>query len=157
NFGTTAAFDFDVISDTSIVATAPALAAGTVDITVVTYSGTSATGSADHFTANAAAHPVISSLSTTSGGSGRGTAVTITGSGVTRASDVEFGTTPAVDFTVYSDTLMTAVAPPSSPGVWDITVTTPANTSAAVAADRFTFTAAPAPAVTGLSVTSGSA
>jgi hypothetical protein len=49
-FGTTSATTFTVNSDTSITATAPAGAAGTVDITVSTPGGTSAIVAADHYT-----------------------------------------------------------------------------------------------------------
>jgi hypothetical protein len=49
-FGTTPAASFTVVSDTSISATSPAMAAGTVDITVATAGGWSATSSADQFT-----------------------------------------------------------------------------------------------------------
>jgi hypothetical protein len=54
---------------------------------------------------------------------------------------VAFGAAPAASFTVDSDTQITAVAPEGS-GTVDVTVTTPAGTSAATAADRFTYTAA---------------
>ena len=50
DFGTTAATTFTVNSATSITATAPAGAAGTVDVTVTGPGGTSTTGAADHFT-----------------------------------------------------------------------------------------------------------
>ena len=50
NFGSTAATSFTINSDTSITAVSPAGSAGTVDITVTTTGGTSATGSADQFT-----------------------------------------------------------------------------------------------------------
>ncbi len=48
-FGTTSATSFSVVNNTSITATSPA-GAGTVDVTVTTPLGTSATSSADHFT-----------------------------------------------------------------------------------------------------------
>jgi hypothetical protein len=48
-FGVTAATDFSFVNDTSITATSPA-GTGTVDVTVTTVGGTSATGSADEFT-----------------------------------------------------------------------------------------------------------
>jgi len=156
SFGSTAALSFIVDSDQSIEATAPALAAGTVDITVTTYSATSSTSSADHFTASAPSAPAITSISPTSGSTGGGTDVTISGSGFTLATDVEFGFTPAFDFTVVSDSLMTAIAPASNAGVWDITVTTPAGTSALGSADRYTYSAATGPAVSSLGTTSGS-
>ncbi len=50
SFGATAATSFTVDSSTQIAATAPAHAAGLVDVTVTTASGTSATSSADEFT-----------------------------------------------------------------------------------------------------------
>src|SRR6202011_5491181 len=51
--GTTPAASYTVLSDTQILATSPPLAAATVDITVTTTTGTSASGTSDHFTYNA--------------------------------------------------------------------------------------------------------
>ncbi len=50
DFGAVAASSFTVNSATQITATSPAESAGTVDVTVVTANGTSATSSADQFT-----------------------------------------------------------------------------------------------------------
>jgi hypothetical protein len=49
-FGGTAATQFTVNSATKITATSPAESAGTVDVTVTSGNGTSATSAADHFT-----------------------------------------------------------------------------------------------------------
>ncbi len=49
-FGTAPAAAFHIDSDTQIVVTSPAGVAGTVDVTVTTISGTSATSTADQFT-----------------------------------------------------------------------------------------------------------
>ena len=49
-FGSVAAKSFTVVSATSITAESPAGSAGTVDVTVTTAAGTSATSSADDFT-----------------------------------------------------------------------------------------------------------
>ncbi len=59
SFGGTAATGFTVNSATQITATAPAHAAGAVDITVTTVGGTSATSAADQFTYVAA--PTVTS------------------------------------------------------------------------------------------------
>ena len=75
---------------------------GTVDVTVTTPGGTSATSPADQFTYVAA--PTVTGLSPTSGPAAGGTLVTITGTGFTGATAVDFGTTPATSFTVVSDT-----------------------------------------------------
>ena len=64
-FGSTSATGFTVNSATQITATAPAGSAGTVDITVTTVGGTSATSAADQFTY--VAPPTITSISSTKG------------------------------------------------------------------------------------------
>src|SRR5207247_2432084 len=104
NFGTVAAAGFWVVNSTTIIAISPPQAAATVDITVTTPSGTSATGTADHFTVTAAPAPAVTLVTPTSGTQSGGTAVVIIGSGFTGASAVNFGTAPAASFTVNSDT-----------------------------------------------------
>src|SRR5262249_19063379 len=105
-FGTVPALLFTVNSDTSITAISPLAAAGTVDITVTTGSGTSATGAADQFTySSGSATPSVTGLSPTSGPTSGGTSVTITGTNLSGATAVLFGTTPAGSFSVNSATL----------------------------------------------------
>src|SRR5262249_9447190 len=125
------------------------------DVTVTTYAGTSAAGPADQFTYAAAPAPAVSGVSPSSGGTVGGTAVTITGANFTGASGVSFGTAAAASFTVLSDTALTATSPAAAAGAVDVTVTTPSGTSATSPADRFTYNATPAPAVTGVSPGSG--
>jgi len=88
-------------------------------------------------------------VSPTAGPTGGGTTVTITGTGFTGASAVDFGATPATSFTVNSDTQITATSPAHSAGAVDITVVTPWATSATGSADQFTYVAPPT--VTGVS------
>jgi hypothetical protein len=154
SFGGVAATAFVVNSDTSISATSPSQAAGTVDVIVTTPTGTSPTGSADQFTYTAAPAPTVTGLGTTSGPTGGGTSVVISGTHFTGATVVDFGSVPA-SFTVNNDTTITAVSPSQAAGTVDVTVTTPGGTSPTSSADHFTYTAAPAPSVTGLSPTSG--
>ncbi len=68
-FGATAAAQVTIVSDTVLVATSPAHAAGTVDLTVHTPYGASTTSTADHFTFTAASPPVVD-LNGGSAGSG---------------------------------------------------------------------------------------
>ncbi|HLG66527.1 MAG TPA: IPT/TIG domain-containing protein [Acidimicrobiales bacterium] len=63
----------------------------------------------------------------------------VTGTNLTGATQVSFGTAPASNVTVSSSTSLTATAPAGS-GTVDVTVTTPAGTSATSPADRFTYT-----------------
>jgi hypothetical protein len=79
--------------------------------------------------------------------------VTITGTGLTAATAVKFGSTAAAGFTVASATSITAVSPPSTDGVVDVVVTTPGGSSPRSTNDRYAFT----PTVTALSPSSGPA
>jgi hypothetical protein len=151
NFGGTAATSFTVNSDTQITAVAPAGSSGTVDVTITTVGGTSATGAADQYTYTAA--PTVTGLSPTSGPTSGGTTVVITGTGFTGATAVNFGGTAATSFTVDSDTQITATAPAGSAGAVDVTVVTVGGTSATSASDKFTYIAAPT--ITSIVPTSG--
>jgi hypothetical protein len=128
-------------SATQIVVTAPAAQAGTVDVSVSTAGGTSATSAADQYT-YLIAPPAVSHVSPASGPTAGGTAVTIGGTALSGASSVSFGTTAAVSFTVNSPTQITATAPAGT-GTVDVTVTTPGGTSATSSADQYTYAAAP--------------
>ena len=153
DFGTTAATNVDVVNDTTITADSPA-GTGTVDVTVTTPAGVSATTPADQFTYTVAATPTVAGLSPNHGSAAGGTPVTISGTGFTGATALDFGTTPATDLHVVNDTMITADSPAGT-GVVNVTVTTPGGTSAVTPADEFTYTVATAPAVTGLSPSSG--
>src|SRR5208337_4048938 len=100
----------------------------------------------------AVAAPTVTGLSPNSGP--MGTLVTIFGTNLAGATGVFFGTAPAV-FTVVTGNSITATSPAGT-GTVNVTVTTPSGTSATSAADQFTYTAAVAPTVTGISPTTGS-
>jgi len=83
----------------------------------------------------------VTGVSPGSGPVSGGTSVTITGSGFTGATAVNFGATAASSFTVNSDSSITATAPPATAvGPADVTVTTPSGTSATSSADQYTYT-----------------
>ncbi len=98
--------------------------------------------------------PAVTGVSPSSGPAAGGNSVTITGSGFTGASAVNFCSTPATAFTVNSDTSITATAPSGS-GTCDVTVSAGGSTSPTVPADEYTYV--PLPVVTGISPTSGPA
>ena len=133
-FGTTAATSFVVNSDTQITAVSPA-GTSTVDVTVTTPVGTTATSAADQFTYL----PSVTGLSPSSGTISGGDSVVITGVGFLTTTAVNFGTTAATSFTIDSDTQITAISPAGSPGTVNVTVTSPLGTSAADAANQFTY------------------
>jgi alpha-tubulin suppressor-like RCC1 family protein len=134
-FGSTSATSFKVNSDSSITTVSPA-GTGTVDVTVTTPSGTSATSAADRFTYG----PTVSKVEPNHGSPSGGTTVTITGTGFTGATTVKFAATTAAKFTVNSATSITAVSPKAMGALTvDVTVTTPAGTSPTSPTDQFTY------------------
>ncbi|MFI5459447.1 MAG: IPT/TIG domain-containing protein [Isosphaerales bacterium] len=153
DFGTTASTGVTVVNATDITAISPA-GTGTVNVTVTAPGGTSVTSSSSQFNYIAAVAPTVTALSPISGPPAGGTSVTIFGTGFTGATAVDFGTTAATDLTVESASTITADSPAGT-GVVDVTVITPAGTSATSPADQFTY--AVAPTVTGLSPTTGPA
>jgi len=142
NFGSVAAAGFTVVSDTQITATVPAGSSGTVDVLVTTPNGTSIVSSADRYTYTPSA--AVSAVNPSSGPTAGGNIVTITGTNFVHAGAVSFGGTPATNFSVLGNTLISATVPPGAVGTVDVTVTTPAGTSAAIAGDHYTYVAAPA-------------
>jgi hypothetical protein len=148
DFGPTAATGLVVVNDTTITVNSPP-GTGVVDVTVMTPNGTSATSPADEFTYTAVAAPTVAGISPNSGPTIGGTSVTITGTGFTGATAVDFGTTAATDVVVANDTTITAESPAGS-GVANVTVTTPGGTSSATPADHFTYVVVPPPTVVSL-------
>ncbi|MFI6310802.1 IPT/TIG domain-containing protein, partial [Nocardia fusca] len=133
-FGGTPATSFTVNSATQITAVAPA-GTGTVPVTVTTAGGTS-NGVGYTYVAVPALTTVLPNVGLEAGG----TTVIVTGTGLSTASAVTFGGTPATSFTVNSDTQITAVAPAGT-GTVQLTVTTAGGVSNGV---TYTYVAVPA-------------
>jgi PKD repeat protein len=149
------------ITATNVIVVSSNMVTGNFDIATATYgswdvvvtntdghSGTLASG----FTVNAPL-PTVTSILPTSGPLDGGTAVTITGTNLTDATAVAFGTTAATSFSVTDDTHITAISPLSSAGVVDVKVTSAGGTSAVIAGDQFTYV--PVPTVTLVSPDTG--
>lgn len=133
-FGSQPAASYSVISPTEITATSPS-GAGTANIQVMTNRGVSVLGSSDQFDYT----PTVSGVSPNSGPAIGGTAVTITGGGFTNATAASFGGVPATSFSIGSDGVITAQAPPGTGGTFDVTVTSPGGTSSTSPSDHFSY------------------
>jgi hypothetical protein len=142
--GTWKGTNIHILSNGLLKVTSPR-GAGTVKVRVATVAGLSNVTSASMYTFAAApvsVAPVVSSVSPNTGSTLGGTSVTITGSNLLGATGVMFGTTPALFMTSSTDGhSITATAPAGTLGSVNVTVTTPAGTSAVSAADQFTYTA----------------
>ncbi len=138
DFGSIPATSFTVNSDQSITAVSPPEPAGTVGITVTsavvgTISGIDIAAG----TYTYVSPPAITALSPTSGPVAGGTSVTISGTGLSGATAVDFGTT-AGTITADTATSITVTSPPGSSGAVSVTVTTPGGLSNA---ETYTFVA----------------
>ncbi len=138
--------NFTVDSATQItVPNFPAHAAGGVAVSVDTPDGTSTTQT---YTYDAV--PTLTSLSSTSGPTS-GSTVTLTGTGFNTATDVNVGSHDITNFTINSDTSITANFPANAAGPVSVTVTNPGGTST----PALTYTYLALPTVTAVSPSAG--
>ena len=153
DFGSNAGTSVDVTSSTSLTVVVPA-GTGTVSVTVTTTGGGSSAPLADAYTYNAP--PTVTNVSPNNGPAAGTNTVTVSGTGFTGATAVDFGTAnPGTSIDVTSSTSLTVIAP-SGTGTVDVTVTTPNGTSALNApSDQYTYNAPPT--VTNVSPNNGPA
>ena len=147
-FGTKLATNVKVTAPTRITATAPA-GSGSVHVCVTTAAGVSAALSTDRYIY--AAPPTITGISPSRGPSAGDTLVSITGTHLSGATAVKFGTESATLFVVNSATSISAVAPAQAAGTVDVKVTTAGGTISATGG--YTYVAPPT--ITGISPARG--
>jgi hypothetical protein len=131
------------VTATSLTFTAPAYAAGTVDLSIVTAGGTATT----KLTYIAQPAPAITSLSPASGSTTGATPVVLTGTNFTGVKSVTVAGVP-VGYTMTSPTTLSVTLLPRIAGPVAVVVTTTAGASSAA---TFTYVPPPAPTVTALS------
>ncbi len=124
-----------VVSDSRLTVTAPAGAAGSVGVSVTTAGGTN-----NGLSYTYVAAPTVTTVVPAEGPTSGGTAVTVSGTGLTSTNQVTFDGIPA-PFTVISDTAVSAVTPPGAAGPVDVVVSNDAGS--ATATDAFTYLAGP--------------
>lgn len=131
-FGSAPAAGFTVADDNDIEAIAPP-GTGSVPVSVQVGGSSDVIGTYTYMQ--------VSSLAPTTGPAAGGTPVVITGSGLSRAGEVFFGST-AASFTQVSDTEIDAISPPGS-GAQDVTVENLyGEATAVVPADGFSYSGA---------------
>ena len=154
-FAGAAASSVTIGSSTQITATTPAGAAGTAALVAVTnVDGQGATLSGGFI--YQFEPPTVSGVVAGSGTSAGGTAITITGTGFRSGASASFAGKPATAVVVVNPTTITATTPANLVGAANVIV---ANTDAqsATLAAGYTYTAAPAPTVTSVAPTAGTA
>ena len=126
-FGGTAATNRVVVNSTTITCTTPAGTAGAKSVLVTTPAGTNAANTLFTYVAP----PTLTSVSPNSGSTAGGSAVTLTGTGFTGATNVTFGGTAATNRVVVNATTITCTTPARAAGTASVVVTTPAGTNVA--------------------------
>jgi len=142
------------VTATSItVTTPPAQAAGPADVTVVNPDGQRVTQPGEFtYQAPPPPAPAITSLNPTSGPTGGGTVVTISGQNFATGATVLFDATSATPTSVTGSSI-TVTTPARGPGAANVTVRNPDGQTSAPA--TFTYVGPAGPTITSLSRTSG--
>lgn len=143
HFGTRSATSVTNVSPTEVTAVSPS-GSGVVGVTVTTPGGTSNPQSFFYIGA-----PFKQSLSPAAGSTAGGETVTITGTGLSTATNVAFGANNATP-AVVSDGRITVAAPAGSAGSVGVTVTTAGGTN-----NGLTYTYIADPTLTSLTPDSG--
>jgi hypothetical protein len=123
-----------------------------VRLTATGPGGTSRGGDWPFTTLPTTAAPTVTAISPRSGSAAGGTVVKITGTGLTGATAVMFGSAEAYVLAINSNTSMSVEAPAGSVGAVNVTVTTPGGTSGITSKDLFRYV----PTVADVSPNSGS-
>lgn len=130
------AASFTVNSSTSITATTPAHALGSVDVTVTSpYGNGTLIGGYTYVVL-----PNLTTVTPNSGSTLGGTGVTLVGTGLTGTTGVTFNGIAATSVNVINSTTVTADTPANSAGAVDVTLTTPSGSSTLI--NGYTYVAA---------------
>ena len=100
--------------------------------------------------------PELTGISPSSGSMLGGTVVTITGSGLSGATDVRFGSISGTDLSLLDDNKLIVTSPPNAAGTVAISVINPSQTGSSPGAATVFRYDVPVPRLTGISPSSGS-
>ncbi|WP_037837630.1 Ig-like domain repeat protein [Streptomyces sp. NRRL S-337] len=152
-FGDAVAFP-TAVSDSQLLVTAPPVAGpGTVPVSVTTLGGVS-----NRLLYTYVAAPSVTGVSPSTGPIEGGTTLVVSGTGLSRVTEVTVDGVPAVSFRAFSDSLLLVVTPPGTPGPADLVITTPGGSVTVSggygyqASTRTTVSSAPDPSVVGQAV-----
>jgi hypothetical protein len=131
-----------VLNSTSISATTPAHAVGTVNVVVTNTDGQSGTLINGYTYTSANPAPTVTAVSPNSGTTSGGTAVAITGTGFAAGATVNIGGSPASNVSVSSSTSITATTPAHALGSVNVVVTNTDGQSGTLT-NGYTYTSPP--------------
>ncbi len=138
-----------VVSPTRITCTAPAHAAGTVDLTVTQSDGQFSTLSSGYVYQSA---PSLATVAPPAGGLSGGNVLTLTGTGFLAGASVSIGGSPCSSVTVVAQTQVTCVTVPHAAGTFNVTLT---NSDGQFSTLSNAYTYEPGPSLTSVNPTGG--
>ncbi|MFA4861033.1 IPT/TIG domain-containing protein [Methanoregula sp.] len=156
-FGNQSGVVLDIVDDSHLSLFAPfSWYPGSVPVTVRNAHGSA--GSLDPVILYTYEYPLpeLTNISPSSGSVAGGTAVTITGSGFTGITNVQFGENSATGLNVINNWELTILTPPSSDGIVAVSVSNPAGTGRSSGAATMFHYEVPVPKLTGISPPAGS-
>jgi hypothetical protein len=148
--GGTSATGVNVVSGTSITATAPGQTAGSVSVVVTNTDSQNGTLTNGYSYTNPA--PKVNSIAPNSGPAPGGTSVTITGTGFLSGATVSLGGTAATGVNVVSSTSITATTAAHAAGVVSVVVTN-SDSQNSTLSNAYTYVAPPT--ATGINPSTG--
>jgi hypothetical protein len=156
-FGEKYARDLTVTDDNHIRITTPESPPGLVTVSVKNSVGVGSSQGSSAMFLYEYPFPELTGISPSSGSTAGGTVVSITGSGLSGATEVQFGGIRGTGLTVIDDGWLTIISPPNPPGTVGISVINPDHTgNSAGAASVFRYDI-PVPKLSNISPSSGPA
>ncbi|HET6890238.1 MAG TPA: IPT/TIG domain-containing protein, partial [Pyrinomonadaceae bacterium] len=143
SFGGMPATNVTVVGSTSINATTPAHASGSVNVVVTNPGGENGTKTNGYLYVAPIPPPVVNGVSPNSGSTAGGTSISISGSQFAISATVSIGGTAATNVTVVNSTSITATTPIHAAGTVAVTVTNPDGQSGTLN-NAFTYNSPPA-------------
>ena len=154
-FGEKYAWDLTVADDSHLRVTTPESPPGLVPVSVKNDVGVGSSQEPSAMFLYEFPFPELTSISPSSGSTLGGTVVSITGSGLSGATEVQFGGIRGTGLTVIDDRWLTVISPPNPPGTVGISVINPdhaGNSAGAASVFRYDI---PVPKLSTISPSSG--
>jgi len=155
-FGGQIAISLNVIDDSHLTVITMPSSPGSVPISITNAHGVGISQDLSTRYLYEFPQPELTNITPSSGFTTGGTVVTVTGSGFTGATNVQFGRVSATGLSIVNDSQLTIIAPPNSAGPVALYVINPAHTGGSAGSATVFRYDIPIPRLSGISPSSGS-
>lgn len=155
-FGGRYGMNLNIVDDSHLTVMTPPSSPGTVPVSITNAHGIGISQDLSTMYLYEFPQPELTNITPSSGFTTGGTVVTVTGSGFSGATDVQFGRVSATGLSIVNDSQLTIIAPPNSAGPVALYVINPAHTGGSAGSAAIFRYDIPVPRLTGISPSSGS-